>query len=333
MVTERGNPMMCHKSKNILTRCFAVFLLFTFLLLSLPAVALAAGSTSISLSSNSVSTGDTVTVTVIGSQSSALSLKYDNTMLELVDGGRATASGNVLTVSASSATFKFRAIHGGNAGLVVSSDTLSGSSCFLPVAESAAQSTENKKPEEKKEEEKKADQKEEKKEDKDSSSKAEKKSSSSKKSSRKKASKKEKTVGNKEEVSQTIRKMSSEDLSFKELITDRRVIAVIILLVAVILVLIIQLVLRGHEQDLDEEDDLQETFSSTPVSNAKKDEVSKAAPSEEMPLEEPPSKKQAALSTPDQGKKGAAHYQADLTMPKAPKSAGQRLDVMDLNDL
>ncbi|MBQ5430181.1 MAG: hypothetical protein IIU28_00865 [Lachnospiraceae bacterium] len=332
--------MMCHKSTNILTRCFAVLLFCAFLLLSMPTVVLAAGSTSISLSSNSVSKGDTLTVTVIGSQSSTLSLKYDNTMLELVNGGSATASGNVLTVSASSATYKFRAIRAGNAGIVASSDSLSGSSVYVPIADTSA--TESTTTEEKQEKQEKASPEESK-----DTGKSEKKSKKTKDS--KKTSAKDKTETQKTEPAVTTGKASSEDLSFREVITDRRVMAVIIILVAIILVLIIQLILRAHENDEENEEMLlaAEKFfggeqEEEKPATAKMDfkEKSKEGVTPEKSKESVSSERSVKREIPsekpvsrDQVKNKTTHNQADLTMPKAPKSAGQRLDVMDLNDL
>jgi hypothetical protein len=313
MITERGNPMMCHKSKNILIRLCTVWMLCTFLLLSMPIAVLAAGSTSISLSSRSLSKGETLTVTVVGSSSSSLSLKYDNTMLQLVDSGHASANGNVLTISAASVTYKFKAIQAGNAGIVVSSDQLSGSSLFVPIAE-AAETTEEEVKEEKKETTS------EKKEDTSNQAKAVKEEKKDKKDKKKSSS----STGEKEKkknaeqvtVQQTKKTFTSEDLSFKELITDRRMVAVLILLVAVILVLVIQLILRGHEEtDYDDEpisiDD--KFFEPNP-----REEERPAVPSHTH-------EKETKIVTD--------HNMADLTMPRAPKSAGQKLEVMDLNDL
>lgn len=300
---------MCHKSKNILIRLCTVWILCAFLLLSMPIAVLAAGSTSISLSSRSLSKGETLTVTVVGSSSSSLSLKYDNTMLQLVDGGHASANGNVLTISAASVTYKFKAIQAGNAGIVVSSDQLSGSSLFVPIAE-AAETTEEEVKEEKKEDTSNQAKavKEEKTDKKDKNDKKKSSSSTGKKAKKKKA---EQVT-----VQQTKKTFTSEDLSFKELITDRRMVAVLILLVAVILVLVIQLILRGHEET---------GYDDEPISID--DKFFEPNPREEERTAVPTHthEKETKIVTD--------HNMADLTMPRAPKSAGQKLEVMDLNDL
>ena len=111
-------------------------LLLALLLIAAPVTVYADGTTSIATSGNSAKVGDKVTVTVSGSDSSKLSLRYNNNVLKFQSCSASgySTEGNVITFSGKSAQITFEATDGGSGDLVVSSDTLSGSSTSVQVA-------------------------------------------------------------------------------------------------------------------------------------------------------------------------------------------------------
>lgn len=115
-------------------------LLLTLLLIAAPLTVFADGTTSIATSGNSAQVGDKVTVTVTGSDTSKLSLRYNNNVLKFQSCSASgySTDGNVITFNGKSAQITFEATDGGSGDLVVSSDTLSGSSTSVQVAAAPA---------------------------------------------------------------------------------------------------------------------------------------------------------------------------------------------------
>ena len=142
---------MFYRYKMNILGCF-----LAFLLLATPEMqAFADGTTMIGLSSNSAEVGGKVTVTISGSDSSTLSLRYNNEVFKFVSCSNAGAvtDGNVVTFTGQSGDVTFEAIGSGSGDLIVSSDTLSGSSVSVPVSGQTATSSEESEPEEETEEE------------------------------------------------------------------------------------------------------------------------------------------------------------------------------------
>ena len=88
------------------------------------------GTTSISLSQNTAEVGNKVVVTINGSDSSTLSLRYNNEVFKFVSCSVAGASenANIISFSGQSGQITLEAIGSGAGDLIVSSDTLSGRS-------------------------------------------------------------------------------------------------------------------------------------------------------------------------------------------------------------
>lgn len=117
--------------------------LLVILVLGMALGTMAAGTTSVAVSKSSLNVGDALTVTVSGSQSSALKVKYNASALTLLScnaAGYAT-TGNTITFSGTNATLKFKAAAGGKANIIVSSDTLGGSSTAVTIAEASKTDT------------------------------------------------------------------------------------------------------------------------------------------------------------------------------------------------
>lgn len=140
------------KSNTIYSKGLAIAAALFLGLMNLTPVA-AAGTTQIKLDSTTAEVGDTVNVTVTASESGTVSLKFNNNVLQLENAGGATVNQNVLTFTGTSASFTFSTIAEGNGDLMVSSDTLTGSSTTVGV--SGGSTEEEEKEEEKEEEEKK----------------------------------------------------------------------------------------------------------------------------------------------------------------------------------
>ena len=122
------------------TKKLAAMLLSVMLFMGSGLCVYADGTTSIALSNNSPEVGGKVTVTVSGSDSSTLSLRYNNDVFRYVGCSNtgATTDGNIVTFTGQSAQVTFEAISAGSGDLIVSSDTLSGSSTSVPVAAAAS---------------------------------------------------------------------------------------------------------------------------------------------------------------------------------------------------
>ncbi len=106
-------------------------------------LAKAAGTTSIAVSKSSLEVGGSVNVTVQASESATMNVKYNSGVLTFAscDASGYTTSGNVVTFTGSNATIKFNAAAEGKSAIVVSSDTVSGSS--TPITVSAASADNN----------------------------------------------------------------------------------------------------------------------------------------------------------------------------------------------
>ena len=135
--------------KNITTRA-AMVLLAVFVLI-MPATVYAEGTTSIALSGSSATVGNKVTVTISGTDSSKLSLRYNNNVFKFVSCSVADYSteANVISFKGKSGQVTFEAVDAGSGDLVVSSDVLSGSSASVTVSAAANTASEETKAEEK----------------------------------------------------------------------------------------------------------------------------------------------------------------------------------------
>ena len=124
-------------------RLFPVLFIFSLILLFLPAGASAEGTTSLAVSSSQPSVGDSLTVTVSGSDSSALTLKYTSSVLtfQSCSASGYSTSGNSVVFRGSSATVKFSVASAGKANLILTSDSLSGTSASITAADSADSQT------------------------------------------------------------------------------------------------------------------------------------------------------------------------------------------------
>ena len=103
----------------------------------------AEGTTSIAVSKSAMELGDKVMVTVQGSESATMNIKYNASVLTLADCNAQgyTTSGNVVTLTATTAKLTFTAAGEGKSSIIVSSDTLSGSSTAVNVAVAATEDT------------------------------------------------------------------------------------------------------------------------------------------------------------------------------------------------
>lgn len=128
------NGLYKHPENLRLRNFIPVVLMVLFLALSNITPVFAAGTTQIKIDSTSAKVGDTVNVTVTGSESGTISLKYNNNVLQLNNAGGATVNGNIITFTGTSANISFSTIAEGNGDLVVTSDTLTGSSTTVGVS-------------------------------------------------------------------------------------------------------------------------------------------------------------------------------------------------------
>lgn len=126
-------------ARNITTR--AVVVLVAVFLLFMPIGVYADGTTSIALSGSSTTVGNKVTVTISGTDSSKLSLRYNNNVFKLVNCSVSgyTTDANVVSFSGKSGQVTFEAVEPGSGDLVVSSDVLSGSSASVTVSPAASE--------------------------------------------------------------------------------------------------------------------------------------------------------------------------------------------------
>lgn len=101
------------------------------------------GTTTIAVSSSSMEVGDRLTVTVKPSADGTIRLRYNGSVLRLTncDASGYTTAGSEVTYTGGEATLTFEAVGSGSSGLIVSSDTLTGSSTTVQVADPAATTT------------------------------------------------------------------------------------------------------------------------------------------------------------------------------------------------
>lgn len=102
------------------------------------------GTTSIAVSGSSMEVGDTLTVTVQPSADGTIRLRYNGSVLRLTDCDASgyTTAGSEVTYTGGAATMTFEAIGSGSSGLIVSSDTLTGSSTTVQVTDPATTTSE-----------------------------------------------------------------------------------------------------------------------------------------------------------------------------------------------
>ena len=115
---------------------FLGFLLALSLFFGSGMVLYAEGSTTINVSDSSPSVGDKVTISVSGSESSTITVKYSSAVLTFDSCSVAgySSDGNSVVFSGKSGDITFKAASGGKADVIVSSDSLSGSSVSVNVA-------------------------------------------------------------------------------------------------------------------------------------------------------------------------------------------------------
>ena len=119
---------------------FMGFLLVLTLILGTGSVSFAEGSTTLYLSDSTPSIGEKVTVSVSGSESSTITVRYSAAVLSFESCNVAgyTSDGNSVIFSGSSGDITFTASASGKADVIVSSDSLSGSSAAINVSGDAA---------------------------------------------------------------------------------------------------------------------------------------------------------------------------------------------------
>lgn len=294
-------------------RIISINLMALLIAVSVPHNAFAA-QVILGLSKTDISVGDTFTVSIAGSSTSRLSLHYDGTMVSLTDQNNARLDGNTLTVTARSVSFTFKAKKQGQAGFVASSDVDSRSSVMVNIESSETADPEDASSEKDNSEEKTTD---------DASTDTDATVSDSSDADTAKQTVTEDTSASSETDNDTDDAakyaITSSDLSFAALITDRRMILVIGILSAIIIALIIRLVVlhysisdsdyEGDDIDFDEnEKQIREQEKVSDDKAAEPDE--KAIIADELGIDE-----------------------EKLTMPKAPKTPNQKLKLEDLNDL
>lgn len=122
------------------SRAFVGILVLVLALAGWGESASAQGTTTIYLSKNNPVVGDSLTVRVQASESGTVTVKYNSSVLQLqscdVEGYR--VDGNKVTYTAQVANLVFQSIAEGKSSMIVSSDTLKGSSLSIPVRAGAA---------------------------------------------------------------------------------------------------------------------------------------------------------------------------------------------------
>lgn len=292
--------------------------------LALPVDALAS-PVILGLSTNDIKVGDTFTVSLSGAESSNLSLHYDGTMVTLKDQKGATLDGNTLTIPAKSVSFTFTAKQEGNAGFVASSDKFERSSAVVKIAAGAASDTSDDTQTAAAATDENSDAGTDNDADTASASQSSVSDSSAEVSS---SSDTAEQVSDDDETDISKHGISSSDLSFKQLILDRRMILVIAVLLAVIIILIIRITtlhyaLTGTDYDDDDID-----FDENEKNIAEKEEEEKNRLVEHVTDRNNESQQPKTPYDPD--------FEIDeekLTMPKAPKRPNEKLKLEDLNNL
>lgn len=279
--------------KNGIYAFIAALLLFA----AMPVSAQAA-QVILAVSGGDIKVGDTFTVSMTAPSSSKLSLHYDGTMVTPVSMNGAALDGNTLSISARSISFTFEAKASGGAGFVASSDSYDRSSVVVDIAKAAetAENTENVENTDNTEKSETVEttetDKTTKKDDTDTSQKKTKKTAAAVKPT--------------QDTAPII--YSSESLSFRELITDRRMVLVTGILLAIIIVLIIRITVLKSSSD-DTGYDYAEEEEENEVPDIRINEDDKIKP--EVPEID----------------------EEKLTMPKPPKKPAGKLRLEDLNDI
>lgn len=303
------------KTKYLKRTAVSAAVLMLFLTLIFP-VSAYASPVILGLSTQDISVGDSFSVYVSGSAASNLSLHYDGTMVKLTGQAGASLDGNTLTIKAKSVSFTFEAIKDGSAGFVASSDAYDRSSVIVNIKAASDGTTEVK-------------------DDNTDAGTDETVSSSSDESTSESVSTSSEAVSTSDiyadttdsepEDRQDDASISSSDLSFKDLITDRRMILVIAVLVAIIIILIIRLATMHFNTDSGyESDDIDFDDAEARIKEKEDKEAEEEAVKEKPVKDEPVSKAKELAPEIDEEK---------LTMPKAPKKPAEKLKIDDLNDL
>ena len=292
----------------------AVALILLFLTLPFNSYA---ANTLLSVSKQDIKAGDSFDVTISGAKSSNLSLHYDGTMVTLKGQGNATLNGNTLSVSGRSATFTFEAKKAGNAGFVASSDRYARSSVMLSIGEAAAASetTENEVAETKKDSRTEKNTNANKKTQDADTVASEEKNTDETAEAQNALDESDNSVQDNAKPQENTA-FSSSNLTFKQLILDRRVMLIIAVLVAIIIILVIRLIWL-HFEDYDDEEyeeDIKTRIETSPVN-------------------EKPTKKQAQKEADEDNLYEKLKAEEKLTMPKAPAVSEKKLHLEDLNNL
>ena len=127
---------MMKSFKRVFAGLLSVMFLLTVSVMSVKAV----GNTTIYLSGSSISVGETLTVDISGSESSKLKIKYTQEVLSLTgcSVSEYTQDGNTISVSAKDVKLTFTGAASGKANIIVTSDSLTGSSAAITVGDGAA---------------------------------------------------------------------------------------------------------------------------------------------------------------------------------------------------
>lgn len=277
------------------------------------------------LSSSEIKVGDSFSVSIAGASSSNLSLHYDGTMVTLTGQGGAALNGNTLTISAKSATFTFTAKQEGNAGFVASSDQYERSSAVVKIAQASAQTSDNTQAATADNDTEAAAS-----DNPDTTDDSQTKVSSQSASDSADTHTSEDLQTDSEDTTVTRKHgVSSQDLTFSQLITDRRMIIVIAVLLAVIIVLIIRLTTLHYAMSDDYDDDID--FDEEEKRIAEKEEEQRKLVEHVTEKKEKSEKLERAEKTSGLDLDGIDVEK--LTMPKAPKNPNKKLKLEDLNDL
>lgn len=295
----------------------AVFILAASLFLPMDA---SASPVILGLSTNDIRVGDTFTVSVAGAQSSNLSLHYDGTMVSLKGQNGATLDGNTLTIAAKSASFTFEAKQEGSAGFVASSDMYDRSSAVVSIAAAATDTNSDAAATESTDADTSEDTTDE-----EASAKTDSTDTETVSDSTEDTSAVSDDTDSADSVDTEKHGISSSDLSFRQLILDRRMILVIAVLLAIIIVLIIRITTLHYSLDDEyESDDID--FDDNEKKLAEKEKEEEQNKLVEHITEDKPDRKSSEIDLDEIDEE-------KLTMPKAPKKPNEKLKLEDLNNL